>query len=947
MEHLPPWLRNLPLPPRPASAASAADAVPAWLRDIEGAPTTPPPSAAAAPPDWLPAAEAAPAGGAAADDVPDWLRDLQGELASTAELTAPEPAASDEEVPDWLREIAAEPAPKPEPQAARPERPAPPGATSWLKGLASDTPPADESAPPPAEPTTTTSRIRMPVGATDWLRSIGQETESSAQESADEPSEPEPPADTGESGVPDWLRDVTPEELASAVAADVPDYEDDQLDQVAGPNWLADLAAEARPVDEDSISGAVPDWLADLTPAGTDAAPNPPRGDVGVPNWLTAAADADEDEAAPDWLRNLAGDAAEPPPSSTPSAAPKRTPVDDVPAWLRDAEEPPAASLAPAANADDVPAWLRGAEDDVVAPAAGADDVPAWLRGAEDDVVAPAANADDVPAWLRDAKEPPAASPAPAAGADDVPAWLRESEDEVVGPPAGADEVPTWLRDIAEPTDTPPATGAEASRPAEPADADVPTWLRDAMSEEADREARQPGSAAQADIPNWLSDELGGADEPPLRAAAPADLNLPSWLRGVADEPDPTPPPPVRPVRAAAEPTRRPPAPDDAEGDDFLRGAELPSWLRMSEPERPTETAEGQALDWLTRLGSSETDEQEDVAPDVAIVPQRRIYQRSSEQLEAVDLLSRLVHAPYPTPGALPEPQPRTRWQQIGIDRILYVVLILALLGGLLVPGLSTPFQTATPDAPGAAELRELIGGLDSEQVVLVAYEWAAQRSSELRPLEDAVTERLVDQQAKLIIVSTDLQGTLLSFDRIEPLREAGYNAAGGGTDYVLLGYRPGGELALRSLARDLRGELARDFNGNDATGSLVATNLDGSPRVSSIRDLALIVVMADQPQDVQAWMEQVHRVAPTVPIAFVLPQETQPLVQPYLRLPNVHHIAGLQGALALRVGGATDPMQIAQATGQHNFAIVIFVVLLIGGAASVAIGRARRAREN
>jgi hypothetical protein len=288
-----------------------------------------------------------------------------------------------------------------------------------------------------------------------------------------------------------------------------------------------------------------------------------------------------------------------------------------------------------------------------------------------------------------------------------------------------------------------------------------------------------------------------------------------------------------------------------------------------------------------------------------------------------------------------------TRWQRIGVDRILYAVLILALLIGLLFPAIGTPFQTATPFAPGAAELRDVISGLDSEQVVLVAYEWAAQRSSELRPLEDAVTERLVEQQAKLIIVSTDLQGTLISFDRTEPLREAGYNAGGGGTDYVLLGYRPGGELALRSLARDLRGELTRDFNGNDATVSLVATNLDGSPRVSSVRDLALIVVMADQPQDVQAWMEQVHRVAPDVPIAFVLPQETQPLVQPYLRLPNVHHIAGLQGALALQVGGTTAPAEIARATGQQNLAIISFLVLLIGGAASVAVGRARRAREN
>jgi hypothetical protein len=872
MEHLPPWLRNLPLPPRPAAADSAAAAAPAWLRDHEGAAASD--------------ANEPAAGGAA--DVPDWLRD------PTAGADAPPQAPIEpaDAIPAWLRELAAEPAP--EPGAAHADRPAPSGATSWLKGLADDAP-ADDAPEAPPEPPTTTSRVRLPVGATDWLRSIGQETEPSSPEP--QPASAEPPT-ADESGVPDWLRDVTPEELASAVAADLPVEQDDpsELDP-SGPSWLADLAAEARPADEDSISGAVPDWLADLT--SVDAGSSNPRADDAAPDWLTADDEAAEDEAAPDWLRDLSGAAAPPPAHQAPPDKPAPPPVgaDEVPAWLRDAE---AADAAP--------------------PPVGADEVPAWLRDAE----------------AADAAPPPV-------GADEVPAWLRDAEAAPAAPDAGAD-IPTWLRDISEPTSPPIAD--DAPRQGEPADADVPTWLRDAMREEAERETIQPlQSEGSADVPRWLSDDTGASDEPRPITEPQGEMNLPSWLRGVAEEPAPAPA-----LRAAtSEPTRRAPAPDDAEGDDFLRGSDLPPWLRGADPERSTETAEGQTVDWLTSLGSAETENetQESAPANKVVVQPRQVYQRTSEQLEAVELLSRLVNAPYPTPIAPPEPLPQTRWQRVGIDRILYALLLLALLIGLLVPGLSGPFQTTTPVAPGAADLREVIAGLDSEQVVLLAYEWAAQRSGELRPLEDAVTERLVEQQAKLIIVSTDLQGTLISFDRIEPLREAGYNAAGGGTDYVLLGYRPGGELALRSLARDLRGELTRDFNGNDATGSLVATRLDGTPRVATINDLALIVVMADQPQDVQSWMEQVHRVAPTVPIAFVLPQETQPLVQPYLRLPNVHYIAGRQGALALQSGGATDPAQIAQATGQQNVAIFIFIVLLIGGAASVAIGRARRARES
>ena len=241
------------------------------------------------------------------------------------------------------------------------------------------------------------------------------------------------------------------------------------------------------------------------------------------------------------------------------------------------------------------------------------------------------------------------------------------------------------------------------------------------------------------------------------------------------------------------------------------------------------------------------------------------------------------------------------------------------------------------------AELSTLLDTLNSDSVVLVAYEWAAPRSSELRPLEQALISRLVARQAKLILVSSDLQGTMLSFDAIEPLRAAGYNQEQGrdigGRDYLLLGYQPGGELALRRLAQDLRSELRSDFAGQDGSQSLVANYPDGSPRLRSISDLSMILVMGDSLQDVQAWMEQIHRAAPKVPIAFVLPEEALPLARPYLRQSGVYAIAGQRAALELQ---PTDPVSdqspLAAANGRLAYAVAVFLLLLLIGALSSAI---------
>ncbi len=1012
MEHLPPWLRNLPLPPRPASGTT-----PDWLHDVvpsvSSAQTTPEP----------------------VDNTPDWLRELQSEIgaAPTGDTSLPgvSPHRDDNDTPDWLRDVDTS-----EPNATT--RPAPFGATNWLHSLSSssDSTDAPEPEPKPEPPsTTTTSRIRMPVGATDWLRSIGQESD---------PADPKPPQPSlsemidVKSGVPDWLRDVSSAEIesisSSAPVADDPPPPSQKVFDPLSSNWLTDEPAgtqddrtvlanwadNASAQAETIAADGVPDWLRDVTPVSFNAPTDQGRlRDPGsVPDWLSGSDSPDSsatDSDVPDWLRDVSGgdnspDNAAPSwlngPAATSepatdtedvpdwlrsaeeSSAPAApAPVeDDVPAWLRDAEES-SAPAAPAPVEDDVPAWLRDAEESSApVPAPVEDDVPAWLRDAEESSApVPAPVEDDVPAWLRDVEEHP--TPVPAPVEDDVPAWLRDAEEHPAPVPAPVeDDVPAWLRDAEE--RPPPAAPTPASAPVED---DIPAWLRDAEERPAPAApAPAPAPAAPiptptpapADVPDWLREAAGPPDNGGSTAIAPQDLppwlsttsseptttsgspsagdmSLPSWLRGVADEPPParTPAYTSQTEDVTTQPQRRVSAHEDAEGDDFFKGADLPGWLRPPEVEQPTGSPEGQALDWLTRLGAADEGDSEvsmSNAPPLATsaTPARRLYQRSPEQMGAVALLGQLVRAPYPAPVIAPAPVPLSRWQQVGLDRVLYILFTIVLVAGMLNPQIIVPLQTATPTAPGVTDLSQRLARLGPDDIVMIAYEWDAQRTAELRPLEQAVTSQVMKNKTKLIVLSTDLQGTLLSFDLRAQLRATGYNIdpdgrVFGGRDYVFLGYRPGGELALRLLAQNLRAELRSDFEGRDATQGLLATNLDGSPRVSQISDLSMIIVLADQPQDAQIWMEQVHSAAPSVPITFLLPQESEPMLQPYLRLPNVYHLAGLQGALALNtLTTGADSAAIARATGQQSLAVLTFVILLIGGGLGLALAHARKSRR-
>ncbi|NJO83342.1 MAG: hypothetical protein HC828_11325 [Blastochloris sp.] len=151
-----------------------------------------------------------------------------------------------------------------------------------------------------------------------------------------------------------------------------------------------------------------------------------------------------------------------------------------------------------------------------------------------------------------------------------------------------------------------------------------------------------------------------------------------------------------------------------------------------------------------------------------------------------------------------------------------------------------------------------------------------------------------------------------------------------------MLGYRPGGEIALRSMAQDFRATLRSDFQNDDATVGALANDMQtGEPRLETLADLSMIIVMADHPQDVQSWMEQVHRVVRDVPMVMLLPTEVAPVVQPYLRQPGISYLVGKRDALTyneVRQGTPSTSAQAMQNDGKLAFAVLVFVVLLVVG---------------
>lgn len=886
--NLPPWLQDVPLPPQPPA--------PGGTPLFSGLP------------EWLrdeDEAEVAPA--ATPADVPSWLH------------PTPEPLDTGQPAPDWFSETGPV-APQPTTPGAVPsDEPAPP---SWLQSLRATITP--DVAPEAAEEAS---------GLVPF----------SLEEVTGAAPQPESPLAGGAAAeLPSWLAETGAGDLAGdhpPVAGAAPRAGEGPME-----SWLDTVAEPEQPAD-------LPPWLRELPAAEPAATPTPPLPQVGA-------------EELPAWLRNVAP--AEPP------APPAGPPASDLPEWLRVQEESAPAGPPPVAQppADEIPSWLREISSDTgtaTAASTGAD-LPDWLRDASMSQpvpiepppapaqpapapVAPATlpPAEDLPDWLRDIAQPASAAPAPELPTTppgppgvDLPDWLTSvaevpssapAPDRPRGtlpavPAASADDLPEWLASLAAVPDTTPAS----SRPAaSPAASDLPDWLQSSIT--------IPPEGAAESLPPWLEDESGS----PLPTADNA--NLPDWLRGAEI--------PVITSEGHAAPARPvgPAAPQGA--GDLLGGMDLPAWLRAEPEPKPEMTpTDARALDfdWLTRLGAP--DEEAAVlstatAPKLALPP---APSRTAAQREALALLNRL--AAEPIPAAVPQP-PAARagaLQRIGFERLLSLVLLVLLIVAIAIPGIA-PALDAPPALDRANALHQQIAALGENDVVLIGYEWDARRVGELRPLERAVIGQLIARRVKLVLVSTDPQGTLLQFDLLDTLRASGYRQQGEG--FLLLGYKPGGEMALRALARDLQTALRSDYRGDDATRSALASGIDTGRPLTQLNDFSLVLVLADDTPDVQGWMEQVYPVtraaAQPVPFSFLLPEEAAPIVQPYMRQPGVNYLAGRRGALAYAAldGDTTLPIgAIASEAAQQRLASLLFVAVLLIGLAGSGIAAVRRRRS-
>jgi hypothetical protein len=131
-----------------------------------------------------------------------------------------------------------------------------------------------------------------------------------------------------------------------------------------------------------------------------------------------------------------------------------------------------------------------------------------------------------------------------------------------------------------------------------------------------------------------------------------------------------------------------------------------------------------------------------------------------------------------------------------------WIFLIIALV--VLIP-LFFPLGLPIRATESTRLVWETVENLEPESKVLLSLEYGPSTKPELHPMVFALVRRLLKNDHKIYMTCLWPDGQFMAEDLIEKVIELEFPDKSYGEDYVLLGFRPGGEAVIRGIVSNIR----------------------------------------------------------------------------------------------------------------------------------------------
>lgn len=236
------------------------------------------------------------------------------------------------------------------------------------------------------------------------------------------------------------------------------------------------------------------------------------------------------------------------------------------------------------------------------------------------------------------------------------------------------------------------------------------------------------------------------------------------------------------------------------------------------------------------------------------------------------------------------------------------------------------------PTSPQQQSFYKEIEAMADNSPVLVAMDYEAAFSGEMRPIAVNVIEHLIKKKATVAFVSTLPAGAIMAEDvYAQAVLNSGVAGLESDDKYVNLGYMPGGVASLRQFSTQPK--QASPYGLKSSIDKQPSWTKPALQALSSLSDFSIVIVMTDNIETGKAWLEQVQPALLETPLLLVTSAQAGPIVNPYLFSGQAQGmVSGYAGNLAyeqlLNKGIGNPSAFMAYRSGMY----LLLVALIIGG---------------
>ena len=169
----------------------------------------------------------------------------------------------------------------------------------------------------------------------------------------------------------------------------------------------------------------------------------------------------------------------------------------------------------------------------------------------------------------------------------------------------------------------------------------------------------------------------------------------------------------------------------------------------------------------------------------------------------------------------------------MNIDRrIVFIFVALAVIIPTLLP-ISLPINVSEP----TQKLYDHIDSLPVGATIMLVFDYGPSSLAELNPMAKAVLRQCFDKEVRVIGLTLLAVGATLGDTLIREV--AAEKGAVDGEDYVFLGYRPGGSLAILGMGTEIASVFGTDYSGKALADIPMMENITNYDQINLLLDLA------------------------------------------------------------------------------------------------------------